>query len=193
MVVVVGRVVGPCLAHTVVDVDLLQEVGIGREEAFLLVVQTIESHILQGARATGGGKGVGLGGLQGNLTPLCLSHRACTTHGHSALIELLTVAQDVLANLAKVEVEVATQAGTTLLLYLISIYKGVHQPELDILDVSLFEVVGVELAHHTAPMVGRIVETTIVAHIGAEIIRTALLGIEGQVHDGQRIGSAAIG
>ena len=48
VIVIVGRVVSPCLTNTIIDVDLTQEIGIGRECTFLLVVQTVESDILQG-------------------------------------------------------------------------------------------------------------------------------------------------
>ena len=47
VVVVVGRVVVPSCPHAVVDVDFAQEVGIGVIRAFLLVVQTVQSDVLQ--------------------------------------------------------------------------------------------------------------------------------------------------
>ena len=71
--------------------------------------------------------------------------------------------------------------------------KGVEQPELDILDVGRLEVGGVELAHHAAPTVLRIVEQTLLGDVGGEIIGTALLGIVGQVEHVQRVGGTTIG
>ena len=135
MVVIVCRVVGPYTANAVVDIDTLQEISIGRELSFFLVVQTIETYILQGSRATGSSKSVGLSSLHGNLTPLGLRKRASTTHWHAALIELLAVTQDVLANFTKVDVEVATQATSIIRLHFIGIDERIHQPEFDILDV----------------------------------------------------------
>ena len=46
VVVVVGRVLVPCRPHTVVDGDVVQEVGIGGMRTFLLVVQTIQTDVL---------------------------------------------------------------------------------------------------------------------------------------------------
>ena len=191
MVVVVGRVGSPHTAHAILDIHLLQEVGIGREESLLFVVQAIETHILQGSRTTGRSKGVGLRSLHGNLTPLGLCERSRTTHRHAALIELLAVTQDVLADFAEVDIEVAAIAAGILLV--VGIDEGVHQPELDILHVGLLEVVGVELTHHTTPTGQRAVEQALRRHICRQVIRATLLGIVGQVKDGQRIGGTAIG
>ena len=47
VVVVVGRVVVPGCTHAVVDGDFTQEVGIGVIRTFLLVVQTVQSDVLQ--------------------------------------------------------------------------------------------------------------------------------------------------
>ena len=135
MVVIVCRVVGPYTANAVVDIDTLQEISIGWELSFFLVVQTIETYILQGSRATGGSKSVGLSSLHGNLTPLGLRNRTCATYGHTALIELLTIAQDILTDFTKVDVEVTTVAGTAFRLHFIGIDERIHQPEFDILDV----------------------------------------------------------
>ena len=48
VVVVVSRVSSPYTAYAILDIYLLQEVGIGRIESLLFVVQAIETHILQG-------------------------------------------------------------------------------------------------------------------------------------------------
>ena len=70
-------------------------------------------------------------------------------HRHTALIEFLSIAQDILAHLTEVEVEVACIVGGITLLT--GIDEGVEHPELDILDVRLLEVGSFQLAHHTAP------------------------------------------
>ena len=57
--------------------------------------------------------------------------------------------EHILTDLPKVDVEVACIVGG--FSFLTGIDEGVEQPELDILDVGLFEVVGVELTHHTTP------------------------------------------
>ena len=70
VVVVVGWVVVPGCPHTVVDGHPAQEVRIGGIAALLFISQSVQSHILLGTGSAGGGKGVSLGGLNGNLTPL---------------------------------------------------------------------------------------------------------------------------
>ena len=50
VVVVVGRVLVPCRPHAVVDGNMAQKVGIGGVRTFLLVVQTVQSHVLKGSR-----------------------------------------------------------------------------------------------------------------------------------------------
>ena len=108
MVVVVGRVGRPSLTNAVVSHrHVTQEVGINSESPFLVIGQTVETHILQLTAATGSGKGIGLRGLYGNLTPLRLDERTGTINGHAALVELIAVVQHVLRHLAEVDVEVA--------------------------------------------------------------------------------------
>ena len=75
VVVVAGRVVAPGRDDAVVGDDAAVHHGIepfliGSELTFLLIVQAVIAHILQGTRAAGGGKRVGLHGLYGYLTPL---------------------------------------------------------------------------------------------------------------------------
>ena len=70
VVVIVCRVGIPGTSHTVVDADTVEESVISRIAALLFVVQTVESDILQGTRAAGGGEGIGLGGLYRNASPL---------------------------------------------------------------------------------------------------------------------------
>ena len=109
VVVVVGGVFLPCVADAVVGDALCKgaEVGIAVERLLLGVGKSVVAHILFLARAGRGGKGVGLCGLHGDLSPLCGGETAGAIDGHSTLVELLSVAQYVLAHLAEVDVEVA--------------------------------------------------------------------------------------
>ena len=102
---------------------------------------------------------------------------------HAALIEFLTVAEDVLAHFAEVDIEVATVVGRRSLLT--GVDKGVEHPEFDVLDVGCLEVVGVQLSHHTAPMLLRIVECSVVVEVRIEVVRSALVGVIGEVEDGE--------
>ena len=75
VVVVAGRVVAPGRDDAVVGDDAAVHHGIepfliGSELTLLLIIQAVIAHILQGTRAAGGGKRVGLHGLYGYLTPL---------------------------------------------------------------------------------------------------------------------------
>ena len=191
VVVVVGGVEVEHHAHAVVHRHLVEEGGVGRFRAFFLVGQSVQSHVLLGAGSGGGGKGVGLRSLDGNLTPCRIGKRAGAIDGDSALIEFLAVAQDVLAHLAEVDVEVAAIVGGIALL--VGIVEGVHEPELDILHVGSLEVVGVELAHHAAPPLQGIAQCSVEVDVGGQVVGTALRGVVGQVEHGQRVGGSAVG
>ena len=116
MIVVVGRVGIPGSPDTVVDTDAVEEVGISRLLAFFLIGQSVQTDILTGTRAAGSGKSIGLRRLDRYLTPGRTLERAGTVDGHAALVELLAVAQDILAHLAEIDVEVtAVVAGIGLL------------------------------------------------------------------------------
>ena len=193
MVVVAGRVVAPGLQQRVVAHDgahAVQPVGIGAKGALLLIGQTVESHILLLARAAGSGEGIGLSGLHGNLTPLCLLEGRGTIDGHSALVELLTVAQHILAHLAEVDIEVATM--TTGCTVLTSVDEGVEHPELHIFYISLLKVGGLQLAHHAAPLLLGVLQRSVAVEVECQVIRSALLGIVGQVEDRQRGNGAVV-
>ena len=191
VVVVVGRVGIQHGTHTVIHADLVEEGGIGGLGALFGIVESVESQILQGARPTGGGKSVGLGGLHGNLTPCRLREVGSTVDRHAAFVELLAVAQDILAHLTEVDVQVAAIVEGIALL--IAVDEGVHEPELDVLDIGSLEVIGVQLAHHAAPPLLRIAQRTVEVDIGGQVVGTALLGIEGQVEHGQGIGGTVVG
>ena len=73
VVVVARRVLAPGLTDTVVGhlpAHGLEPVLIGTELLLLGIRQTVVAHILQIPRTAGGGEGVGLIGLYGNLSPL---------------------------------------------------------------------------------------------------------------------------
>ena len=64
---------------------------------------------------------------------------------------------------------------------LTGIDKGVEHPKLDILDVGCLEVVGIEFAHHAAPVLLRIVERSVGIEVGVEVVRASLVGIISKV------------
>ena len=103
VVVVAGGVVVPGLAYAVVGHDAVHGVEprlVVAILALLRVGQAVVAHVLQGARAGGRGKGVGLRGLHGNAPPLRVGKVLSAVDGHTALVELLAVAQHVLRDLA---------------------------------------------------------------------------------------------
>ena len=110
VVVIASRVITPSLNQRVVRDDgtyLVEPFLVGSVGSLLVVVKTVESHVLQGTAAAGRGKGVRLRGLFGNLSPLGIAVVRGTVDGHTTLVELLTVAQDILAHLAQIDEEVA--------------------------------------------------------------------------------------
>ena len=73
MVVVASRVIVDTVEHRLVHLALyLAEIGVLVVVAFLLVVESVESHVLQCAASLRGGEGIGHGALCGNLSPLCV-------------------------------------------------------------------------------------------------------------------------
>ena len=194
VVIVACRVGTPCLQERVVlhhGTNLIEPLGVCTKRTFLVVGQSIQAHILLLARAAGGGKGVGLRGLLGHLSPLCLHITRRTIYGHAALVELLAIAQHILAHLTQIDIQVAAVTGCGALLS--GIDKGVEHPELDILDVRLLEVGDVQPAHHAAPFMCRVPQRTVGIEVGRQVIGAALLGIVGQVEHGQRRHGTVVG
>ena len=181
VVVVVGRVVHDGVEHSRRDLPLdgREEVLIGLEGSLLFVVQTVETEVLAFTTAAGGGESVVLGGLDGNLSPMCEGEVLGAIHRHSTLVELLSVAQDVFAYLTQVDVEVATIFGGVV--RSVGVDEGVHHPELDVLHVGGLEVVGVEFSHHTTPVLRRVVECSVLRKVGIEVVRSTLVGIIGKI------------
>ena len=94
---------------------------------------------------------------------------------------LPSVAKNILADVAKVDVELAA--------LVVGVFnEGVHQPELDGLDVLGFEVGVVQFAHDAAPTAGGIHQRAAVGDAGTVcrgrhivIVRSAFFGIKGKV------------
>ena len=186
VVVVVGGVVHDAVegCRTDLSLNLGEELLVGFVRTLLVVVEAVVAHILQVARAGSGSEGVGHRTLRGNLTPLRIVEALRPVDGHSALVELFAVAEDVLAHLAEVDVEVAAiPVGVGLVL---AVEEGVEEPELDILDVGGLEVAGVELAHHAAPSCRGVGQRGVGVEVGVEVVRSSLGGIVGQVEDLER-------
>ena len=186
VVVVVGRVVHDAVEHggRHLALNLPQEILIRIERALLFIVQAVQTHVLQGAAAARGGKGIGDRRLRGNLAPLRERIGVGAIHGHSALVEFLAVVEHVFAHLAEVDVEVAAIfVGVRLL---VGVEEGVEQPEFDVFDVGGLEIGGFELAHHTAPVLRGVVEASVLREVGVEVVGSALVGIVRDVQNRQR-------
>ena len=192
MVVVAGRVCPYRVEHGGANfaLNLAQELLIRFPLLLLGIVESVHTYVLQGACALGCSEGVCGSSLIWHLAPLRCGVSLRSVDRHSALVELLAVAQDVLAHLAKVDVEVASIFRSLALATCID--EGVEHPELYVLHVGSLEVVGVELAHHAAPMLLRIVERSVLREVGIEVVRSALVGIVGKIEYGQRRRSSVV-
>ena len=102
---------------------------------------------------------------------MCLHETVGAVDGHSALIEFLSVTQNVFAHLAEVKIEIAAKVAGVAVAPTVD--EGVKHPKLHIFYIGCLKVVGVELAHHAAPMVLRVVERSVIGKIRAEVVRTA--------------------
>ena len=92
---------------------------------------------------------------------------------------LLTVAQNIFADVTEVDVQFAIVAFGVR-------QRRIHQPELDILDIRFLEVRVVEFAHDTAPTLLRVREFTVgIDFTGVDIVRTALFGVVTEVQQRQ--------
>ena len=160
MVVITCRIGKDAVEHRLVHLALnLVEISTLVEFLLLGISQSVETHILQGSAATGGSKGIGHGALGRNLTPLGIGVALAAIYRHATLIEFLAITQDILAHLAQVDVEIATIIGS------ISLFAGIDEriehPELDVFDVCLLEIVGIQLTHHSAPVALRILQGSV--------------------------------
>ena len=192
MVVVAGRVCPYRIEHGGADfaLNIAQELLIRFPLLLLGIVESVHTYVLQGTCALRCSKGIGGCSLIGHLAPLRCGVSLQSVDRHSALVELLAVAQDVLAHLAKVDVEVASIFRSLTLATCID--EGVEHPELDVLHIGSLEVVGVELAHHAAPMLLRIVERSVLSQVGIEVVWSTLVGIVGKIEYGQRRRSSVV-
>ena len=176
------------LAHRVaqgIHIVLVRSLAVEGEEELILGAQSVQAHILLLARPRLVGEG---GYCRGGLrhTPPHRGVRA--THifvgdRQPVLKRFLAVAQDILRDITEVDVHLALVAvGVG--------QRGVHQPELDILDVRFLEVGVVQFAHHTAPALLRVGQFAVCAYLARyDIVRTALLGVVTQVQHAQfRVG-----
>ena len=187
VIVVAGRVVAPRLHNTVVGyyrTNAIQPLVVGAILLLLIISQSVVARILFLARTCGGGKGVGLGGLYGYLSPLGGGKVLTSIHGHAALVEFLSVAQYILAHLAQVKVQVAGIIGCRTILACID--KRIEQPELDVFDVGLLKVVGINLSHHTSPLGLGVQQLSVAIQRERQVVRSALLWIVGQIKYRQR-------
>ena len=99
--------------------------------------------------------------------------------------------QHILTDLTEVDVEVTSVIGGRT--FLAGVDEGIEQPEFDILNVCLLEVVGVEFAHHTTPLRLWLAQCSVGIKVVRQVIGTSFLGVIGQVQDRQRRGGTVIG
>ena len=192
MIIVVGRIRIDRIIDSLVYLSLnVAQVIIEIKVTLLLIVESIEAHVLQRPTSFSGSKGISHRALAGNPTPLGCDEILGTIHGHATLVKLLAVSQYVLAHLSQVKIKIsAIVSGIGLL---VGVEEGVEQPKLNILHVCGLEIAVVQLSHHSTPPALRIRQRAVHVQIGIKIIRAALRGIISQVEDTQRVSGTAVG
>ena len=94
------------------------------------------------------------------------------------LERFLAIAQYILAHVTEVDVQFAVVVGRVLGIG----QSRIHKPELDILDVRFLKVRIIQTTHHTSPTFLWIGHSSVRAYlVGADVVLSALLGIERQV------------
>ena len=159
--------------------QLVNIVSISWERLLIGSAKAIKTHVLPDAGPRGGFKGIGERRLGRNPTPVSFPNRfgVSVDVWESVLIALESVLEDILTNLAQVDVEI-----TAVLIGIFIVKEGVKQPELDVFNVVSDKIGVVDLAHNTTPsLFGVKQESVSVDVLGVKVIRTALLGIERQV------------
>ena len=189
VVVVASRVVvnGVVNIRIHLALDSSQIVGVDAIAALVGIRQSVQTNILLLSCAALRGEGINHTLGIWNASP-CRFEVVRTIHRHTALVEFLTVLQDVLAHVAQVDVEVAAIVASLVA----TVNEWVEQPELYVLHVGSLEVVGVELAHHTAPSLRRVIESSALIYVGVQVVRTSLTWVVSQVEDWQRVALALV-
>ena len=132
-----------------------------REYELLVVVQTVEAHVLSKARTGVVVKRVSERILLRHTTPHGFGQILVVAVVRNAvLVAFETVLEDILADFAEVDIEVAA-----FVVGVLGIEEGVHKPELHILDIRLLEVGVVHSAHDTAPATFGIEQGAVIAYI----------------------------
>ena len=187
VVVVAGRVGCDGVVNGGVHLaaNLLQVLGVDGELGFLCAGQTVQTDVLARAGTRTGVEGVGHRRLGGHVAPQAyLVLGGVAVERHTAFVELVSVLQNVFADVSQVDVEVAGEVAG----FFATVDEGVHHPEFDVFDVGRLKVNAavVDGAHHTAPVSPRVVQLTAVVEVGVEVVRTALARIVGQVEHVER-------
>ena len=99
MIIITGWVSKDTVENRLIDLALyLVEVGAAIEFLFLRISESVETHILQGTASTGCGKGISNRTLRRDLTPLRVGKTVAAIHRHSALIEFLSITENILTD-----------------------------------------------------------------------------------------------
>ena len=110
--------------------------------------ESVEADVLFLTRAAGRVEGIGDGGLRRHASPDGFGKlRRVVIDGKSALVELLSVFQNVFADFSEVEIEVSVEGGSVVT----GFDEGVEHPELDVFDVGGLEVGVFQASHHAPP------------------------------------------
>ena len=190
VVVIAGRVVVQRVedSRSHLALHLVEIVGIDAVCPLVGVSQTIETDVLLLPCAALVGERVDYRLLAWHASP----HRFCVSGSiadrHAALVVFLSVLENVLADVAEVDVEV-----TAIALVILSVDERIHHPELDILHIGIFEVTLIDASHHAAPSLLRAVQTSVVVHVGVKVVGATLLRIVGEVEHAQRVALSLIG
>ena len=107
--------------------------------------------------------------------------RAVAVGRESTFVEFTAVFEHVFGDFAQIEVQVAC-----IVRHLpVDFREGIHHPKLHVLHIGRIEVRRFDATHHATPALCRVAQFTVAVERGVEVVRTAFVGIEGQVEDGK--------
>ena len=163
--------------------DQLDIIAVCAEVSFVVVFQSVETHVLSLVAWRSVVEGIDCAGALSHTTPYC-----CGSVGRvlvdiqSVLERFQTVFQYVFRDFSEVEVEVASLVTDAVVVGPLTGDGRIHEPELDVFVVGILKIGHIHRTHHASPSFLRVEQSSVAAHSFAiHIVRTSFLRIEREV------------